>query len=431
MSRSTRLYVRMLTVVAAVAAVLVGTTFGGSPADAAATGSAPRSVLIILVNWAAGNGTPAAPPDAVTPATAAGQVGGTDVGWYQATSYGQFPGWNAAAIGSYLIAPPPNDGCGNVFRANIQAGGNQAALANGFDPANYSVVMYYFSPVPCGWGGWTVGSNIWINGSMITATTVHELGHTLLLGHGHSQTCVNGSGQQVALSGNCQSSEYGDVYNVMGCCGPGSFTAMQKFDLGWMSGRKQDVPASGGTYTLQPLEATAPGLQTLRVVDGNETFWLEYRQPIGVDNWLSPSSTQGVLIHRQLPEGLTQYGSNLLDMTPGSPAGFSDAGLPAGASWVDPLGTMMVTVNSVSAAGAQITVKSTIPVVPDVRGELAADAKSILQAAGYVVVRQPVVDHSCENIGLVVSQSPPGGTVLAAGSTVTVRIGVKPPHPCP
>jgi hypothetical protein len=285
--------------------------------------------------------------------------------------------------------------------------------------------------VPCTWGGWTIGNVAWIDGNMNTATTAHELGHTLLLGHGHAQTCVDAAGQPVPLSANCQTSEYGDVYNVMGCCGPGSFTAMQKFDLGWMSGRSQDVPASGGTYTLQPIEATAPGLQALRVVDGNQTLWLEYRQPIGVDSWLSAASTQGVLIHRQLPEPLTQYGSNLLDMTPGSAGGFSDAGLPAGTSWADPLGSMMVTVNSVGAAGAQVTVKSTNPVVPDVRGETAAAAKTMLQSAGYVVVVQSVIDHLCNNIGEVISQSPGGGTVLAAGSTVTIRVGVPPPHQCP
>jgi hypothetical protein len=419
-----------LSTVSAVVAVLLGAGFGASPAHAAPTGTAPRSVLVVLVNWPAGNGTPAAPPDAVTPATAAGQVGGTDVGWYQAVSYGQFPGWNAAAIGSYQIAAPPNDGCSNVFRANIQASGNQAALSAGFNPASYSVVMYYFSQVPCGWSGWTVGNAVWINGSMNTPTTVHELGHTLLLAHGHAQTCVDASGQRVPLSANCQTAEYGDVYNVMGCCGPGSFTAMQKFDLGWMSGRQQDVPATGGTYTLQPIEATAPGLQALRVVDGSQTLWLEYRQPIGVDGWYSAASTQGVLIHRQVPEGLTQYGSNLLDMTPGSPAGFADAGLSAGSTWVDPLGAMKVTVNSVSAAGAQVTVQSTNPIVPDVRGELAGTAKSILQAAGFVAVRQNVVDQLCNFIGEVISQSPAGGTPLAAGTAVTIRVGIAPHGGC-
>jgi len=415
--------------------VAASAAVGTVPAHAAPTGNTPRSALIIIVNWAAGNGTPAAPADGMTPAAAAGQVGGTDVGWYQQVSYAQFPGWNAAAVGPYTINTPPLDTggtCVNSFRANIQAGANQAAATAGFNVSNYSVVMYYFSNVPqCGWGGWTIGNLVWINGAMNTATTAHELGHTLALWHGHSQTCTNGAGTQVPLSANCQTAEYGDVYEVMGCCGPGSFSAIHKYDLGWMSGRMQTVPATGGTYTLQPLEAAAGGLQALRVVDGNETLWLEYRQPIGVDSWLSPASTNGVLIHRQLPDVSGPLGSYLLDLTPGSTAGFSDAPLPPGSGWTNPLGHMTITVNSAGPSGAVVTLTSNLISVPNVVGLDPASAKAALTAAGLKANLQSVVDPTCNHLGEVMSQSPAGGTLVNPGAVVTIRVGRPPAKPCP
>jgi hypothetical protein len=424
-----------VTAVAVVAAVIAIAGLGAPGADAAPAGPSARSVLVILVNWAGNSTTRPAPPDSVTPEVAAGQINGADNSWYAAVSYGQFAGWNATASGWYPIATPPLDttGCGNAFRATIQAEGNQAAAAAGFNPSGYSVVMYYFSALPCGWGGWTVSNAVWINGSMDTAATVHELGHTLGLGHGNAESCTDASGRPVALSANCQTIEYGDVYDVMGCCQAGSFTAIQKYDLGWMSGREQDVPATGGTYTLEPLEAAAPGLQALRVTDSNETLWLEYRQPVGVDSWLSASSTDGVLIHQQLPDSFTQLGSNLLDMTPGSQGGFSDAALPAGATWADPLGHARITVNSAGPAGAQVTIGLGLGIarVPNVRGDTATEAAGILRAAGLSVTEQGIVDRTCNNLGLVIAQSPSAGSTLNTGATVRIWIGTRPPNPCP
>ncbi len=72
-----------------------------------------------------------------------------------------------------------------------------------------------------------------------------------------------------------------------------------------------------------------------------------------------------------------------------------------------------VTVN-VSSGPAQVT-------VPDVTGKNEADATSILNAAGFSVVVQKVVDPA--NNGKVKSQSPPGNTKANSGSTVTIVVG--------
>jgi len=431
------LVIRSLGLAVGLTVLVVGAVFAAGTAAAAPSGPAPRSVLIILVTWPGGGGTPAAGPDGVTPASAAGQIGAVDTQWYQSVSHGQFAGWTAAAIGPYSIATPglDSDGsCGNPFRAGIQGQGNQAAMAAGANPGDYDVVMYYFSWMPCGWSGWTIGNAVWINGSMTTAVTAHELGHTLGLGHGDGQLCRDSAGQPTALSGSCQTIPYGDVYNAMGCCGPGSFSVIQQADLGWLVGRQVDVPASGGTFTVQPLETNSTGLQALRIVDGAETLWVEYRQPLGVDSWLSAASTNGVLVHRQLPDSGSApaaLGSYLLDMTPGSAGGFSDAALRPGTSWSNPLGNLTIAVTSANATGAQLTITSTLRPVPDVVGEDAADATTLLKGAGFAVKRQSVVDATCNHIGEVISQTPAAGTLAGPGSVVTIRVGVRPGKPCP
>ncbi len=72
-----------------------------------------------------------------------------------------------------------------------------------------------------------------------------------------------------------------------------------------------------------------------------------------------------------------------------------------------------VTVN-VSTGAAQVT-------VPDVTTKTQADATSILQAAGFSVVVQKVVDPA--NNGRVKSQNPVGGSKASKGSSVTILVG--------
>ena len=324
---------------------------------------------------------PAAPPDSVTPAQAQTQVGTTDTNWYRSVSYGQFAGWKAQATDWLSIATPPldSDGCVNAFRATIQSEANTAAEAAGYNPSGYDVVMYYFSNVPCGWAGWTIGSNIWINGAMgTTGVTVHELGHTLGLGHAHSYPCYGNSVTLAASAfgdpnapcpaANQLPEEYGDPYDVMGQAyngGPasaGSFTAMQSDYLGWMGSR--EATATGPSrYTIAPLEEQSTALHAVKVMDGSAILWVEYRQAIGVDAWLSayPQATAGVRILLQGPddEGFAAPGSYLLDMTPDTTGNFDDAALPVGATFVDSLGSLAITLISANASGATISIEET------------------------------------------------------------------------
>ena len=69
--------------------------------------------------------------------------------------------------------------------------------------------------------------------------------------------------------------------------------------------------------------------------------------------------------------------------------------------------------------------------VPDVTNQDEASAKATLQSAGFkvAVVNQDVTDPALE--GIVLSQSPNGGTKAAQGSTVTITVGRLPKEPPP
>ena len=86
------------------------------------------------------------------------------------------------------------------------------------------------------------------------------------------------------------------------------------------------------------------------------------------------------------------------------------------------------------AAGTVVTAGSTVtitvstgapapqnPTVPDVVGLSQSDATSKLQSAGFKVTSAQAANADVPS-GDVISQSPPGGTAVAAGSTVTITV---------
>jgi hypothetical protein len=70
--------------------------------------------------------------------------------------------------------------------------------------------------------------------------------------------------------------------------------------------------------------------------------------------------------------------------------------------------------------------------VPEVEGDPQAQALQEIRDANLIPNPLPVADPTCEKIGLVVSQTPRGGTPVDAGATVTIRVGARDPrHECP
>ena len=84
---------------------------------------------------------------------------------------------------------------------------------------------------------------------------------------------------------------------------------------------------------------------------------------------------------------------------------------------------------SSAALGSAVTIdvstgKAPKVTVPDVVGKTQDAATSALQAAGFQVA--VVYQQDPTQVGIVISQSPVGGTKLAQGSTVTITVGTGP-----
>jgi hypothetical protein len=312
--------------------------------------------LIMLVTW------PSAPPDSVTPAQAVSQVGGVNDAWYEEASYG---GVGLAATATpWLTIADPGSGCplGELITA-----AEGAAVAGGFRPGEYDLQMIYVPATagicPGAAGMAFVGGSIsFIFGYMDTRVTVHELGHNLGLWHSHSLRCTDSSGE-VPYGPTCDPfDEYGDLFDAMGhgFFGVGHFNAGQKRLLGWMAGRYVDVSTPLRSPVRVNLSAfeTKEGVKAVAIRTSAITYWVEYREAVGVDGWISswPGALNGVLVHIPQPSDGSN-GTNLLDMTPNTIWGWSDPALPVGASYTDPTRSFTLTVRSKARGGVTVVVR--------------------------------------------------------------------------
>jgi hypothetical protein len=372
--------------------------------------SGVRSVLVMPVFWNS--------PDAVTPAIADNQIGVVDNAFYRENSYSQL-GLVASTTQWLRIPRPPT--CDDV--ATIINSAEAAAQNAGINASIYFHNMIYISSADCTGRGWgQIGGKITvIQGTMNSYRTVHELGHNLGLGHAHSKTCTAGS-TTVSLSDTCTIDEYGDFFDAMGYVPPGfsenspsELSAPQKDALGWLSGRS--LTADHGTYTLAPMEDQSASRHAIKVNTPGHTLWLECRQGLGVDAPLASFGgiTGGVLVHETEPGA----SSSLLDMTPTTALGFSDAALPAGRSWTDPSGYTTINVNSVGPQGASVSIGlgPARTVVPDVREESPRIAGSQVSSAGLI---PKFTGATTARTSYVATETPAPGTIVARGSTVTM-----------
>jgi beta-lactam-binding protein with PASTA domain len=71
---------------------------------------------------------------------------------------------------------------------------------------------------------------------------------------------------------------------------------------------------------------------------------------------------------------------------------------------------------------------------PDRPGDTTAEASLAIALSGLNLgTVSSVIDRTCNNIGLVVSQNPAAGSVVPPGTPVNIAIGQLPPPPfqCP
>jgi len=344
-------------------ALALGTSTTSSSLQTIAAASLPPSTgafntLVIMVNF---QDNPTYQP--YTSAAVQNVVFSQTSNWdmensFQHTSLtGNVAGWYTIGVAST-----------NCDTGTIKADAQAAARAAGYNLANYSRFIYLMSSnTGCSaWWGWATigGSDVWINGEYtFTAHVVaHEMGHNFGLYHAHADDC----GTAVLCSSGTYS-EYGDWIDDMGAPSytqAGHFDSFHKELLGWLnSGTQPSITTvtSSGTYVIGPYEAQNSNPKALKILQSNTSsgssyYYVEFRQAIGVDSFLSVYSDilGGVVVHSASPSNSNS--SELLDMTPTSPSSFSHPALVVGKSYLDSTAGVTIMPTAVSSTGATVAV---------------------------------------------------------------------------
>ncbi|HUD06402.1 MAG TPA: Ig-like domain-containing protein [Candidatus Saccharimonadales bacterium] len=299
-----------------------------------------------------------------------------------------------AADGLYDTCPTPLP-AGTQF--------NAAASADGFNPSNYQRVFYVIncnyppdvgdagvgcSPEPC---YAELYNNVPTGFYIYTPTYyIHELGHTFGVGEANFFQCGSVAFiPPTRFENNCASEFDGNAFDGDGTKGdpgapndqPGYFDVLHEYNTGWFSSSNYLSLSAPGTYTykLLPYETPTNGLLALNIPRGSTgtSFTLEYRQPIGFDSWITPTSgycpgcniTQGLMLNLDysddssgalIGEGDTQA----IDTNPGgfnssdyqNEGALNDGALTAGKTFTDPETGISVTTNSADSTGATVTI---------------------------------------------------------------------------
>jgi hypothetical protein len=332
---------------------------GARTAQTAATNTSvgPKRALTIMVNFLDDTSQPSSVAQAQSTMFApSGSVAAYwgEVSFGLTTISGDIAGW-------YTLPINKPTACNYEDYHSIQTNAQAAATEGGWDLSSYQFEVYFFPNVPaCSWAGLggVGGGGAWINGALTVRYTGHEIGHNYGLLHAHSLDC----GAQ-PVGGTCadprdNAHEYGDLYDIMGKT-IRHINAYHKQLLGWLPPADVATLSSGsGSFDLQPIESAA-GLRAVQLLTtAGRTYWLEFRQGIGVDSSLASNANlmNGTLVHIG-PAASWDTSSLLLDMTPdGSITSqtLNDPALTVGRTFGDVEAGVSIT--TVSKTGSTLTV---------------------------------------------------------------------------
>lgn len=356
-----------------------GETSGGTTAESA-TAATQKKVVVVMYDFA--NSDMTLRPVDVTKAQATVFGNGTSTsvnGFLADTSFAQLTmvGANDVTDGitgdvfDWVRIPSSSTDPCDFDKWGAEA--RELAVTQGFVDSAYTQVIHLMPRSTCTFGGvaYMPGKYSWtVLGASATATseqrlrgvTSHEFGHSLGIHHAGTWSCTDRKGNPVTLGTSCTLTEYGDAFSAMGQATlERQYHGYQKGRLGWLSDSSDTLTVTYPLASVSTNSSTAP--QVLRIArprtkgQGGDFYYLELRQSAGTfDSFkeLDPVTT-GVSV-RIAPEYTTNSISKLLDMTPGSSAGFADAALQPTKTFTDTSTGLRVTVNSVTDGLASVTV---------------------------------------------------------------------------
>jgi hypothetical protein len=255
--------------------------------------------------------------------------------WFLDSSYGVMT--FATTVTPLLILPrteawyKDQDKVGNAL--DVLTDARAAAKAAGFDPASFDFDTVIYTGSPGAFTGQAValGKGCWLKSGTGMGTACHEYGHNFGLLHANSWSTTNGS-----VIGGGLNLEYGDSFDTMGTSAVGDhqFNACHKNILNWIPTSLVHDATANGTYRIYQMDQPRqdPRLRYALKIrkDSDRDYWVDLRQRFTGNAWVQG----GVFLHWS-PWLSSLNGSQLLDTTPGSPDGKSDAPIAIGRTFSD------------------------------------------------------------------------------------------------
>ena len=220
--------------------------------------------------------------------------------------------WTGLVVGPYTI----NYGSGSCDPSGWADAADATATAAGINPNSFAHKVYVLpNSGTCGWGGLaTIGGNpsrAWISSCNLIFQFAHEMGHGL--GMNHSSTDPDNDNTILP------SEEYGDASDFMSASYDLTrLNAPHLAQMAWLPADDSQLLAVSGNYQVAPLElgsanSPLPGLLFFPIPGSSDSYYISYRQPVGLDANLYATYTPGVSLHRWCCGGNTRLISILSD----------------------------------------------------------------------------------------------------------------------